>query len=190
MNIFKHRTSVDKTEKVVAPPSSEKQQKSAVEKIINLEYKDNYDSRTAFIASLDCTLDEFINTNYKFVISSEDYDDCIDTRDSDELEEGSDYEFYKPSGAFNNYEVRNNSTSCVYLALSCSYGSNSWPYGVNITSDSINLMFNTSDCGGNKYNNIVSLKKNNKVSIDVVVYADDPDLYFIIHPLGINLKSF
>ena len=30
MNIFKHRTSVDKTEKVAAPPSSEKQQEDKV----------------------------------------------------------------------------------------------------------------------------------------------------------------
>lgn len=195
MNIFKHRTSVDKTEKVVAPPSSENQQKSTVEKIITLKYSEDVGDSGAFVSpTITCTLGEFIDAKYKIIVPIEEYEEYCD-RDCDEVVDGVGYVKYKDSNSIGTIDCANiRLTMYDDTNVATEYSVDSM-FSDSTKIDSNGVLFNieTYEYKGEGYdeNNTLTLylKKSDKVQVCFSLPLDASWVETTIHPLFLNLRS-
>ena len=194
MNIFKHRTNVDKTEKVVTPPSSENQQESKAEKIITLRYSEDVGESGAFVSPIiTCTLGEFIDTRYKIIVPIEDYEEYCD-RDCEEVEDSVGFVKYKDSNTIGITDCANIKLA-VYdgtVASECSVNS---MFSDDIKIDSNGVLFDIETYEykeeGYDENNTLTLylKKSDKVQVCFSLPLDACWVETTIHPLFLNLKS-
>lgn len=197
MNIFKHRTSVDKTEKVVAPPFSEKQQEDKVatpssetqqgpvaKKTVILEWDEDSDT---FKAHLDCTLGEFINTQYKIIVPSDEFDEHrYGDRWMFNLKEGYDLEWFKTNGEIKQHSDLDEMRYCNLKFKLIDTSDAIEPTNVELAPDHVFFEL-LARYEGEEFVTVV-LQKSDDVGIDLE-YGDSAALDITFTPVNVYLES-